>query len=325
MPAERRRRLFRAIDRMATRSGRRAVRDVLRYAQPPRGLMGRLRNLYGAAGELLAKIAATIAGDAAVREADVQDAIRLLEDSGYRVAPEPPAGPPVIPPPLPRQKPYTGAQPPPLPGQRPGTTLPPYTGPQPPPLPSQRQPQAETPRELPRVRELLNDDWPEEHFIDTSKLSPERSVFDQEIQTPESSNVFAFSFDRHEGILYVVYKARGKPDKEGKRPHVRGPMYSYGGRKRPVPAMVFLAMVAAVSKGRFVWDELRVRGTLWGHQYPYTLVEADYGGPAAYVPRKATRRGYRVRSVQQVSAVRTPGQRPRRQPHLRSTLPPRDY
>jgi hypothetical protein len=43
-------------------------------------------------------------------------------------------------------------------------------------------------------------------------------------------------------------------------------------------------MLKADSKGTFIWDNIRIRGTISGHHFDYQLV----GVQASYVPRKAT-------------------------------------
>ena len=148
------------------------------------------------------------------------------------------------------------------------------------------------------------------------------------IQTPESSNVYAYTYDPHQAILYVQYKAPGTPTKYtpqvstctgdtykmGHRQHTPGPMYAYGSRARPVPEEVFNEMKASTSKGEFVWQRLRVCGSLWAHQVPYTLVTPSMAGGVVYTPRKATRHGFRVRTVPTTGFGRRPVHR--------STLPP---
>lgn len=65
-----------------------------------------------------------------------------------------------------------------------------------------------------------------------------------------------------------------------------GALYRYIG----VPRAVFVAFKMASSKGKFVWDELRIRGTISGHQYPYELAGTDSAG---YIPRQAgLKRGF---------------------------------
>lgn len=63
-----------------------------------------------------------------------------------------------------------------------------------------------------------------------------------------------------------------------------GPLYEY----KDVPATLFVQFQSAASKGTFVWDHIRVRGTVTGHRYSYDFA----GSPSGYVPRQAAiRRG----------------------------------
>lgn len=64
---------------------------------------------------------------------------------------------------------------------------------------------------------------------------------------------------------------------EGK---VAGPIYEY----YHVPTDIFQKFRKAASKGKFVWDKLRIRGTVSGHRFDYKLTGISRG----YVPRKAT-------------------------------------
>lgn len=313
------RKLRRGLRKLNSRAGKNNVKDVLRYAsgRVGRGVRNDLRRRFGRfVGDLLAELSDIFAGGGRVTEGDVQDAIQLLEGEGYRVTPAPPGNhepgaPPVV---------------------RPNTpdTWHRDRGPD-----SQRQP-APPPhgmqegRPLPSIRDLVQiDDFPAEHTIDTRKLSavmdPGAGIWATEVETPESSNVYSFAYDEVEHILYVTYKARGKVDPTTKkRPHVRGPLYSYGGRMRPVPAHVYSEMKTASSKGEFVWTHLRMRGTIHGHHYQYSLVTGDTSGGEYYVPRKATRRGFRTRSAVAVAPIRPQRSVGTRRRHVdRSTLPER--
>lgn len=157
---------------------------------------------------------------------------------------------------------------------------------------------------------------------------PSHAYFSDEFLAPTSSNVYSFQFFRrpHDtfGILYVTYKAsginrsalskggprhrggrrqlRGTPGatvRGGARPNQPGPTYGYSA----VPTHVFDEMKRAYSKGTFVWDSLRIRGTIHGHRYNYFLAtgqlltnkQGEYAGQ--YVPRLATKKGFRTRSV----------------------------
>lgn len=98
-----------------------------------------------------------------------------------------------------------------------------------------------------------------------------------------SSNVHSigFAIDPNSGFpmgtkgsLFVRFlgghgKERGGP----------GPMYEYF----DVPVMVFKSFLRAQSKGKFLWDEIRVRGTASGHRYRYDLTDVVN----EYVPRQA--------------------------------------
>ena len=149
--------------------------------------------------------------------------------------------------------------------------------------------------------------------------------------TPTSSNVYSFQFHRRPGdttgTLYVTYKANafhagslstGRRKKGGRtgdtqlmgragrtvsgKENSPGSKYAY----LNVPPAVFTRMKDAYSKGKFVWDELRVRGTIHGHRYRYVLAQGQLVGSQGrlYVPRKATRGGYVTRSVRTGSTGR---------------------
>lgn len=151
----------------------------------------------------------------------------------------------------------------------------------------------------------------------------ETSPYSEEILCgEESSNVFSFAYDYQASTLFVTYwghkinsggvtKGRVRRGRGRSRPQLigqhgktvgqgrggRGPMYAY----YDVPVRVFERMRRASSKGKFVWDELRVRGTVYGHRYRYSLVQGQVstqkGVQGVYVPRKATPQGFRTRSV----------------------------
>lgn len=97
----------------------------------------------------------------------------------------------------------------------------------------------------------------------------------------DSSNVHSIGYvwnwnNPAAGSLKVRFKNREKT--------AGGPMYEYW----ECPPEMFTAFQKAASKGRFVWDRLRVRGTVSGHQKFYRLIGIEKSG---YVPRKATRLG----------------------------------
>ncbi len=98
------------------------------------------------------------------------------------------------------------------------------------------------------------------------------------VDAPKSSNVHSFGYDLYSHSLYVRYLDHESD--EGKTSRRPGPIYRYFN----APPELFLAFLRADSKGSFVWDSLRIRGTVSGHQLDYALVGVQNG----YVPRKAT-------------------------------------
>jgi hypothetical protein len=136
------------------------------------------------------------------------------------------------------------------------------------------------------------------------------------VRTPGSSNVYSFQYNFENSTLYVRYQAHsvnssavsvknthGLGRVKGTLGHTvggktggPGPMYAY----YDVPKRVFERLARAQSAGRAVWDDLRIRGTAYGHQYSYGLVDAQEvqtdEGKGFYVPRKITAGGYRQRS-----------------------------
>lgn len=103
------------------------------------------------------------------------------------------------------------------------------------------------------------------------------AITGQNVLTPQSSNVYSFRYNIETGNLYVRFKAPA--DKGGARPNAPGPLYEYSG----VTATEFKSLIAAPSKGTWVWDSLRIRGTVAGYQKPYRLA----GITGNYVPRHA--------------------------------------
>lgn len=270
---------------------------LMRYAAGGRAAASPgILNMIGRALRLLGLDAGTVSGvrsrPASRRAlARAQSAIEQLSPAG---------APPAAPPRTPTSAPAPGGQPPPPPGwagggfssRFPGSTL--DFGAEPP-LPGQQSP------------------------------------YGEEILTPQSSNVFSFSYMRlpgqRTGTLYVVYKAnslnpgslstghrrqgRGLSRRQllGKlgstvsgKTNSRGPMYAY----LKVPPGVYTGMKEAASKGKFVWDRLRIRGTIHGHQFNYVLIHGSVtiqpGVSGVYIPRKATAAGFRSRAVRDIGS-----------------------
>jgi hypothetical protein len=141
-----------------------------------------------------------------------------------------------------------------------------------------------------------------------------RTVAERLIRSPQSSNVYAYGYDQQTATMYVQFLAptmntgsvkksrRGPGFAKGRlgstisgKSNVGGPMYAYFN----VPPRVFDAMDRASSKGGAVWDFLRVRGSVWQHQFSYRLVTSSIGvGPNVdYVPRKAHKGGFARRRI----------------------------
>lgn len=129
-------------------------------------------------------------------------------------------------------------------------------------------------------------------------------VFSGEMVDVDSSNVHSigYLFDVNnptKGTLMVRFlQSRGSGGQGGKnRQKGPGPLYYYHG----VHPNTFDAFLKAGSKGGFVWDRLRIRGTVSGHRVPYELRGITNG----YVPRKATRYGQKEYFLQRQMKMRS--------------------
>lgn len=99
-----------------------------------------------------------------------------------------------------------------------------------------------------------------------------------------SSNVYAIAFiwnnaDPAHGTLRIRFLNKRKGSKSA-----RGAVYHY----YDVHPALFQDFRRSASKGRWVWDHMRIRGTVSGHRYRYMLTMLSSDG---YVPRQATRLG----------------------------------
>ena len=104
-----------------------------------------------------------------------------------------------------------------------------------------------------------------------------------------SSNVhsygYKFNFDRPtQGSLIVRYLQKDVNSSSGGR-KVPGPTYEYV----KVHPDWFDDIFRASSKGIWIWDHMRIRGTVAGHQYSYQLIRAAQN----YLPRRAVVRNGR--------------------------------
>jgi hypothetical protein len=125
---------------------------------------------------------------------------------------------------------------------------------------------------------------------------PDDPIITGEMIPVKSSNVHSIGFIwNDERPTDGTLKVRFLDSSGGKKTGKGGATYHY----YDVHPRVFIEFQKASSKGKFVWDKLRVRGTVSGHQYRYGLARL---GSSGYVPRQATRIGnkewYLQRSVQ---------------------------
>lgn len=154
---------------------------------------------------------------------------------------------------------------------------------------------------------------------------PGESPLSREIRTPTSSNVYSFQYDYSSSTMYVRYVApvlnpatttnakgrggmpsiKGKAGKTviGSNRNAPGALYAY----YDVPVRVFKRLQNASSAGKSVWDNLRVRGSVWGHKFRYGLIQGAVvpgqdGRISTYVSRRATRKGFKSRAVAEVGS-----------------------
>ncbi len=112
-------------------------------------------------------------------------------------------------------------------------------------------------------------------------IDPEDPILTGVMQPVSSSNVhsigFEFSYDNPlKSKLIIRYKQK---DRRGGSGTVGGPTYEY----QNIHPDWFNDLREAGSRGKWVWDNLRIRGTVAGHQYPFVLIRAAQG----YLPRRA--------------------------------------
>lgn len=235
----------------------------------------------------------------------------------------------------PTQPPYTVTRAPAPPlgvgGAAPPTLPPPKTGVTP------RAPGGRAPTSPPRApAPPRTPPTPPEPPLPTGSL-PGNRMIQMELVTG-SSNVYAIGYSAESKTLRVQFlggsvrahavKGRGHKGRgrvKGKLGRtLTGQRYGPGATYDyfSVPERVWKKLRAASSKGGAVWDLLRIRGTVYGHQYDYQLVAASvfdvvetsyHGGSGketigrtvgrvTYVPRRAVAQGrFRGREIQQGS------------------------
>lgn len=122
-----------------------------------------------------------------------------------------------------------------------------------------------------------------------------QNVQQNEVRVVSSSNVYSYYWEPYSisdwrGVLYVTFLnwMPGMKDSERSGP---GATYAY----YDFPRMRYDAFnaEASASAGAAVWDFCRIRGTQHGHQHQYRLISTS----GEYVPRKATARGFRRRTL----------------------------
>lgn len=106
--------------------------------------------------------------------------------------------------------------------------------------------------------------------LDGRRLPVNHPVVTKEMVPVQSSNVHSIGYDYDAQTLYVRYLRDG----------AMGSLYGYS----HVQLEKFLALESAPSKGIWMWDNVRIRGTWSGHRHDYRLVAIRDN----YVPRKAT-------------------------------------
>lgn len=212
----------------------------------------------------------------------VESAISLLEEEGYEVTgPTPMRGPgsrPRLPRVTPRREEISPLSPDaPL---RPGRIQPQRKAQPPEPRPASDDPvsseeQIFYPTGIPKgtkggtPRQVVD--------IQGRRFPATHPIVTKEMVRADSSNVYAFGYDVDSRTLYVRYRAA--PRFGGGM----GSLYAYDG----VSMDKFLSLYESPSKGTWMWDNVRIRGTWSGHRHPYRLAAIRYD----YVPRMATYAG----------------------------------
>lgn len=208
-------------------------------------------------------------------------AIARLEAEGYEVTgpglPKPMReAPPTLFPSVPRVRPQKPVYVPVTPGTTPGRIRPQPMRPRRPaiddPLTTEEQPflpggVPKTTQTGDRVQvELEGRRYPVTHPAITKEMVP-----------VTSSNVHSIGYDYDSQTLYVRYLAY-TPGSRGRGGP--GSLYGYSA----VSLHQFDALYGSPSKGVWLWDNIRIRGTWSGHRHDYRLVAIRNN----YVPRKAT-------------------------------------
>jgi hypothetical protein len=130
-----------------------------------------------------------------------------------------------------------------------------------------------------RRRQAIEGDYVIVPFADGPRQYPaDHPLVTGEMVRVQSSNVYSIGYDLNTHTLYVRFLVERISD--GRVTRSPGSLYGY----RNVTPEEFLDFLSAPSKGNWVWDHLRIRGTVSGHQKDYFLAGISGG----YIPRKAT-------------------------------------
>lgn len=266
----------------------RLARDLERYARS--GGMGRklVEQVYQALGSggVLLRALSDVMGNRASsssRQRAVESAIQFLNAFGYEVLPPPSAGTPEqVQRAIEASQEFLKAR-----GKQ-------EKAPPPEPTPEAQQLQPQLSPTTGRRRTTVDVSFGNGL---TRRFKASHPIVTGAMVPADSSNVYAYGYDVRNWLLYVRFRehADGQPTD---RP---GPLYQY----RHVQPEVFLSLLKAGSKGNWVWDKLRIRGTVSGHRYDYALVGISGG----YVPRKAVYEGAGQEAFQPREVLGSSGQR----------------
>jgi len=258
----------------------RLATEIEKYAKRggmARELVGQMLDALGSTGKLIKALSGTLSGRhaKAPKRGALRSAFDLLKAFGHGVLVNPRlATADEVSQGRAMAQSYLESTPGGLPGGRLGAQAGGYgqVPPPPPAEPRRGKPEAQGRRktvDVPRGVGGGNIRVPPNHPLVTGDMVP----------APNSSNVHSFGYDNDSKYLYVRYLAPdpGNPGQKSRNP---GPLYRYG----EVTPEMFLSLYKASSKGGWVWDYLRERGSVAGYKKPYQLV----GIVGGYVPRHAT-------------------------------------
>lgn len=170
--------------------------------------------------------------------------------------------------------------------------------------PQRRPPSAQEQRDVKHVQEVYDN----VQLLGRDRSYDSPGAINQlmtQMRLVNSSNVWGYFYELENdprkptsGILYVTFRAEAP--KGGERPHSAGPTYAY--YDVPIKKYKEFERASDASAGKAVWDYMRVRGAMWNHQHRYRFIQST----GDYIPRKATKRGLRVRHAQNPHSAKIP-------------------